>query len=92
MKRLESYTENKVVAWARNNGVLTTKVLGAKGWPDRAFWFSEGAVVLVEFKRQGERPRKLQRFIMAQLRALQYDVIWTDSYEEAIEYLASYLG
>lgn len=85
--RKESYVENRVVAWARGYGILTTKVLGTAGWPDRAFWCKGGQVVLVEFKRPGERPRKLQAYVMKQLKDLGYHVFWTDNYEEAVAYL-----
>jgi hypothetical protein len=92
VKRLESYSENQTVAWARRRGVLTTKlkIEGQAGWPDRAFWLP-GAPVIIEFKRRGKKPRKLQVYIMNKLRALGYDVIWTDNEETAINYLEARL-
>lgn len=88
MKRLETYAENKTVDWAKRNGILTTKlkIEGQNGWPDRAFWLP-GTPAVIEFKRIGERPRKLQFYIMKQLAALGYNVFWTDNYEEAVAYL-----
>ena len=89
MRRLESYEENKAVRWARRRGVLTTKlkIAGQNGWPDRAFWLPGGQVMMVEFKRKGERPRKLQRHVMERLKDLGFAVFWTDDADEAIRYL-----
>jgi|HubBroStandDraft_3_1064219.scaffolds.fasta_scaffold574290_2 hypothetical protein len=94
MKRLESYTENKVVAWARKNGVMQCKLStpGQRGYPDRVFFVKGGRPVLWEAKRKGEKPRKLQARTMYHLNLLGYDVFWTDNHEEAISYLEARLG
>lgn len=91
MRRLESYTENRVVAWAKKQGILTTKlkIEGQAGWPDRAFWLQGGQVVVVEFKRQGERPRKLQRYMLKELKKRGYATFWTDDEKEAIKYISA---
>ena len=91
MPVLESYTENKVTSWARKNRVKTTKLLSGGGEPDRAFWFSRGRVVLCEFKQEGKRPTKLQRYRLEELRSLGHIAFWSDNHEEAIEFLAKFL-
>lgn len=91
MKRLESYTENRVVAWAKKRGLAQAKLRtpGQNGFPDRIFFVPGGKAVIWEAKRKGEKPRKLQRYVMNLLKTLDYDVFWSDNAEEAIAYLES---
>jgi hypothetical protein len=55
----ESAIERKVVLWAKKNGVLTMKIRGERGWPDRLF-IRNGAVIFVEFKATRGRLSLLQ--------------------------------
>ena len=86
MLLLEVSTERRVVRWAKKNGVLQSKFTpaGQRGWPDRIFWVAGGRPLLVEFKRKGKQLQKLQQHVVAQLESLNYDICWTDNYEEAI--------
>lgn len=86
MKPLESALEKAVCNWADAHGILHTKLnlQGRRGWPDRAFWTLGGRPILLEFKRKGEMPTKLQLYVIKQLRKLNYVVEWFDNAEEAI--------
>jgi hypothetical protein len=88
---LESSVERRVKQWADAHGILNCKftATGSAGWPDRIFWIAGGRPKLVEFKKQGESPTKLQLHRMRQLKNLDYDVFWTDNADEAISYLGS---
>lgn len=48
--------------------VLKLNVLGRVGWPDRIFIYHK-KVMFIEFKREGERPRKIQDYVHDQIRA-----------------------
>jgi hypothetical protein len=91
MKPLETELEKKVCRWAKQNGVLQSKlkIEGRRGWPDRAFWLP-GGPLMIEFKRAGEEPTKLQHYIHTSLRKQGYDVRWTDNYEVAIRWLEEF--
>lgn len=60
-RRLESSIERAVVEYAKKLGVLVHKT-GQDGWPDRLFLF-KGRVAWIEFKREGEEPRPLQKYV-----------------------------
>lgn len=65
----ESNIEQKVTEYAVQKGCLHLKlnVMGRRGWPDHLYIF-QGHVLFIEFKRQGEKPTKLQEHIHEQLR------------------------
>jgi hypothetical protein len=88
----ESYVENQVVRWCVEQGIMTFKFTpaGRRGWPDRQF-ICEGKVAFIEFKARGERPRPLQEHCLRLLREANIPAIWTDNYEEAIQFLTSTL-
>ncbi len=76
-RRKESSLEVSVVEWAKKHGVhycIKLKGAGNKGLPDRLFLIPGGRPFLVEFKKLGEKPTKLQEFTHAELRAAGYDV------------------
>ena len=85
----ESSVESKVVAYAERRGILHLKlsVKFRRGWPDHLFCIPGGKPVFIEFKRPGERPTKLQMFVMDKLEKVGYNVYWTSGAEEAIDYL-----
>lgn len=89
MKPLESSVENKVVRWAERRGLEFVKLnlTGRRGYPDRLFFIPGGRPFLLELKRPGEKPEKLQQYQIARLRKKGYDVEWTDSAEQAIAWL-----
>lgn len=70
MSILENAIETKVTIYARERGCLALKlnVLGFRGWPDRLYIYHGPKVMFIEFKRLGEKPRKLQEYIHATLR------------------------
>ena len=82
--KLESEIEASVVRWAVARGILTSKYTGSAGYPDRIFWILGGAPVLIEFKRLGKYPGKLQAHIMDLLLENGYDVYLCESEGEAI--------
>jgi hypothetical protein len=79
-ERLESEIESKVVDYAKSKGCMERKMNGPgyRGWPDRLFMYN-GKVVWVEFKRLGEEPTNLQRFIHGRLRDNGFDVEVVDN-------------
>ena len=80
---LESNLEQKVVEYSNERGVLSLKlnVLGRVGWPDRLFLY-KGRVLFIEFKRQGEKPRKLQEYVHNQLRNQGFCVVVVDNFSQ----------
>ena len=64
MSVLESNIEDTVVKVAVDLGYIVLKLTpeGQRGWPDRVFINQEGVHVYIEFKRPGEKPRKLQEY------------------------------
>lgn len=89
MKKLERTIEAAVLRWAKKQKLehLKLNTMGRRSMPDRLFWVPGGKPVLIELKRPGFEPTKLQMNTMKKLKGLGYDVIWTDSAETAIEYL-----
>lgn len=68
---IETNIENKfcrnISNWAREHGILLSCVKlnlqGRRGFPDRLVLWEGGNLVFIEFKRPGEAPRKLQKYI-----------------------------
>jgi tRNA U54 and U55 pseudouridine synthase Pus10 len=76
-KRKESSLEASVVEWAKKHGVhycIKLQGAGNKSLPDRMFLLGGGRPFLIEFKKPGEKPTKLQEFTHAELWAMGYDV------------------
>ena len=90
----ESTVEQRVVRWAEKNGVpsLKLELQHNAGWPDRVFLLPGGRAVFIEFKRKGEKPRKLQDHRIMQLTLLGFEVTWTDNSGDAIAFLKRHLG
>jgi hypothetical protein len=57
--KLEKDVVKPVTRWAKDHKVVSI-ALDYAGWPDRMYIFPKGAVVFIEFKRPGKKPRKLQ--------------------------------
>jgi hypothetical protein len=81
--------EAPVVRWARRNEIRQAKLStpGQRAIPDRIFFLPGGRPCLIEFKRKGKEPTKLQMHTLKVLFDLGYDVFWTDNADEAIRYL-----
>jgi hypothetical protein len=88
MKR-ESDIERIVTRWADRRGLMHLKlnIWGNRGFQDQLFFIPGGRPFLLELKRLGERPGRLQMYRKKQLKARGYDVGWTDSADEAIGWL-----
>ena len=86
MRRVREKKAQKTTnAWydARYPDARTTLTLrGRRGWPDEVFWLPGGRPLLVEFKAEGEEPRKLQQYIHQKLKEQGYEVeVHTDAAE-----------
>lgn len=83
MHALEAVVEAEVSRYAMSQGVMTLKlnVSGRRGWPDRIYLW-RGKTIFIEFKREGEQPRKLQEFIHGQLRGNGFEVYVVDALGE----------
>lgn len=90
----ELVIETKVTNWAKKHGIPSIKLeLGHDaGWPDRMFLIPGGRPVFIEFKRKGEKPRKLQEHRHKTLRGLGYYVYSYDSVGESVITLRYHLG
>jgi len=82
-KPLESAVEGETSDYAKYVGCLTLKlnVSGQVGWPDRLYLY-KGRVLFIEFKRQGEKPRKIQEYRHEQIRKQYFDVTVVDCVEQ----------
>lgn len=80
-KLLERGIEKPVVAYARQKGVMVTKMtaMGYSSMPDRCFWLPGGKPVLIEFKRPGGVLRPLQLKTVLELRGMGYEVHCVDN-------------
>jgi hypothetical protein len=58
----ETDIENKFVTWATDHELMPVKLnlAGRRGMPDRMILGHQGKMIFIEFKRPGERARKLQ--------------------------------
>lgn len=87
MRRVrESVAETKTCQWYDGLGLQRIKLnlQGRRGWPDQQFFVPGGRPLLIEFKAEGEEPRKLQQYIHDQLRNAGYEVEVHTNAEEAI--------
>jgi len=83
---LEKDIEGPSIAYARKVGwmVLKLSVRGRRGWPDVLFIGGPPLVVLmIEFKRPKEKPRRLQVWTIEQLRERGMPVYVVDNYGDA---------
>jgi len=79
---LESAIERKCVNHAEKVGCLCFKVQ-RRSYPDRLIVFpGTHDIILVEFKKPGETPRKDQKRTIRKLRDRGFDVFVIDSFDE----------
>lgn len=85
---LESYVERKACKWAKSNGWFIRKLswIGRPSAPDR-FFAKGGRVVLIEFKRRGKKPTKLQAREIEELREAGVETYVCDNADDAITVL-----
>jgi hypothetical protein len=82
MPRLERTVEERFGellskwAYANKQDVLYLKlqIPGNRGWPDRVVMFPHNHTLFIEWKREGEDPRKLQLHIHGVLRKMGFEV------------------
>ncbi len=78
----ESALEAKCCEYAdKTYAVKNIKIKDKAGWPDRLF-FKARQHFFVEFKREGEKPRLLQKHIHEQLSTWGEEVYVIDNFEE----------
>ena len=83
--------EKPCVALALSFGYLHYKFDrpgGKKGWPDAAFWGPNGEHFLVEFKRPGKKPSKLQHYWLQRFSGSGHGTYVVRSVEDFREVLA----
>ena len=84
--------ERKLKRRVESSGGLCFKFLSTvSGIPDRLCLFPGGSIVFVEMKREGEKPRPLQKRMMEKIRKLGFSVEVIDS-EQGIEGLIQMIG
>ena len=74
--RLEVDIEGRVCDYARKTGWTPAKLvnLRERGWPDRWFLRPGPFIIIIEFKRPGQKLRPLQEYKCRFLRGLGFDV------------------
>lgn len=79
----EKTIEQKLIKRVREKGGLCLKFVspGMRGVPDRIILLPAGRLIFVEVKAPGMTPRKLQKAVHGELRALGFSVIVLDSVE-----------
>ena len=67
---LESYIEQEVTKYAEASGFMQRKVTyqNRMGAPDRWFFGQDGQLIIIEFKRPGEKPKPHQEREIGRLR------------------------
>lgn len=88
----ENPIEAKVVADARKiYGVVGIKLTprGRRNYPDRLWFLPAGRVLLIEFKRPGDSPRKSQTNAHKNLALLGHTVYIVDDYHVAMGIVAA---
>lgn len=88
MRRVhEKKAESKTNAWYDALWPHTRRKLngaGNRGWPDQLYMIPGGRPLMIEFKAEGEEPRKLQAHIHERLRENGYEIEVHTKAEEAI--------
>ncbi len=79
-RELERALEYKAIAYAEAHGWIAKKLEKCgRGWPDRIFFGPDKSLLIVEFKRPGEKPRPQQESVHRKLAALGHPVRIIDS-------------
>lgn len=87
----EHYIEDKTTKYAESLGWLSYKFSAPsrRGVPDRLF-IKLGTTIFIEFKKPGEKPRKLQEAIIRKIREQGVPVYVVDSIERGEEIFNHY--
>jgi len=90
---IESHTEEIVSIYAEARGCLQVKltILGRVGWPDRLYLY-KGKVLFIEFKRLGEKPKKIQLWMHSKIISHGFQVVVVDTISEGKDYIDGLIG
>ena len=79
--------------WKAYPKIRTPKLamISQRSWPDRIVFLPNGHVLLIEFKRKGEKPTPLQAECHDYLRSLGHDIKVFDDAREAVDYVSARL-
>jgi hypothetical protein len=88
-RRQESAIERWCVKWARQHGILVSKLTDPTGAPDRAFWISGGRPIIIEFKDPQGKLTDLQSHYQEKFSKLGYDVFVVKTKEEFLEVMGN---
>lgn len=85
----EKAIEQKLVSLCKLNGGMCIKLLSFHnlGLPDRLCLFPKAKIAFVELKTTGEKPRKIQVFMINKIRALGFRVEVIDSIDKVIDFI-----
>jgi len=89
--KLEKDVEGTVSDYAIAKGCMSLKLVmwGRIGWPDHLYLY-KGRVLFIEFKREGEKPRKIQEYIHERIRSHGFTVAVVDNIDRG-KYFINYL-
>ena len=79
---LEKHIERKLTDAIKSRDGIGLKQTGMAGIPDRLVLLPNGKCAFVELKAPGEKPRKLQKIRMKQLRKLGFKTYVIDGVEQ----------
>ena len=76
---LERDVEKEIRLYAESKGMIAIKLSGSgnRGKPDRLFFY-RGRVLVMECKREGEKPTKLQNQWLIAFKDQDFDACWAD--------------
>ena len=82
----EAAIESKCVRYAAAQGWMPVKVVpyNLRGFPDRIFFGPGKRTMVVEFKKPGEQPTRLQEERHRVLRAMGHEVHVIDNYDDFV--------
>ena len=93
---IENGVKCDVTKWARSQGIdvyfLKLTILGFRGWPDRLILWPGGGILFIEFKRPGEKPRKLQEYVHDIIRKLGFEIQVHDNRDIAVAAIKAKVG
>lgn len=76
---LERDVEKEIRVYAESRGMIAIKLSGPgnRGKPDRIFFYA-GRVLVMEVKKLGEKPTKLQQQWLTTFKDADFDAVWAD--------------
>lgn len=93
---IEEGVRRDIGKWARSQGIdvyfLKLTILGHRGWPDRLILWPGRGILFIEFKRPGEKPRKLQEYVHDIIRKLGFEIQIHDNRDIAVAAIKAKVG